>query len=173
MAIDKHQAADDLIKQKFKLERSPAWPATEEAFKKLHPKCAACGGTAPLNVHHKFPFHYVVLCNRPDLELDPRNLMTLCTDTSKEHHVLLGHLDDYESYNPDVMAFVATYANKTSQQIRADAAFRTAHGKKPEHLDLMTQQQKGAFTKMLDQKLPPDPTIVAKAKAARAKLAVQ
>lgn len=51
-----------------------------------------------------------MLVGRPDLELDPRNLLTLCIRPDCEHHVLLGHLDDYESYNPKVLGFVKAYA---------------------------------------------------------------
>jgi hypothetical protein len=31
-------------------------------------------------VHHIFPFHYCIALGRPDLELDDRNLITLCED---------------------------------------------------------------------------------------------
>jgi hypothetical protein len=82
-----------------------------------------------------FPFHYVVLCERPDLELDPRNLITLCIHHENEHHVLLGHLDDYESYNPDVLAFVKNYSGLTSQQIRADQLWQKAVAGRPKHFD--------------------------------------
>jgi len=46
------------------------------------------------------------MCGRPDFELDPRNLLTPCVHHDCEHHVLIGHLDDYESYNRHVLAFV-------------------------------------------------------------------
>src|SRR6266436_3820216 len=135
--VDKRAAADAIISQKLQLERSPAWPQVEKVFRAKNPKCQACNETQDLNVHHMYPFHYVVLCGRPDLELDERNLMTLCTRQDTEHHILLGHLDDFESYNPDVKQFVKTYAGKSNQQIRADAAFQTAHAAKPKHIDLM------------------------------------
>ena len=32
----------------------------------------------PVQVQHIFPFHYCVALGRPDLELDERNLITLC-----------------------------------------------------------------------------------------------
>jgi len=35
---------------------------------------------AGLQVHHIFPFHYCIALGRPDLELDDRNLITLCED---------------------------------------------------------------------------------------------
>jgi hypothetical protein len=43
-----------------------------------------------------------------------------------EHHVLPGHLDDYESYNPRVLAFVKKCSGLTSNQIRADAGWQKA-----------------------------------------------
>src|SRR5689334_18861386 len=106
MANDKHHLADMLISQKFDLRRSSRWPVVERNFKQAHPKCAACGTTQELNVHHIFPFPYVVLWRRPGLEFDSRNLITLCTLGGYEHHLLLGHLSDYESYNPEVLKFV-------------------------------------------------------------------
>jgi len=168
MAIDRHQAADADILAKLQLRRSPKWPEVEKAFRAKYPQCASGVENAPLNVHHMFPFHYVVLCGRPDLELDPRNLMTLCTAEDTEHHVLVGHLDDYESYNPQVMEFVQTYKGKAAADIRADVAWQKAHAGRPKHVDLMSQQEKDAFKTMLDGKFPPDPTIVAEAAKARA-----
>jgi len=115
-----------------------------------------------------FPFHFVVLCGRPDLELDPRNLITLCTEPKFEHHLLLGHLDDFESYNPDVKKFVKTDAKKTSQQIRTEAAFQKAHATKPKHLQDMTEAEKAAFKQLLGTVLPADAAILVKAAKARA-----
>jgi hypothetical protein len=52
-----------------------------------------------------------------------------------EHHVLLGQLDDYESYNPHVLAFVKESSGLTGPQIRADAAWQKAVVKVPRPLD--------------------------------------
>lgn len=65
--------------------RSPKWPALQRKHLKLHPKCEACGTTLGMNVHHVKPFHLY-----PDLELDPKNLITLCRD----HHFSIGHDPD-------------------------------------------------------------------------------
>jgi len=55
-----------------------------------------CGGKEKLEVHHLQPFHI-----KPDLELDPNNLITLCE--SKNHgincHLFIGHLGNYKSIN--------------------------------------------------------------------------
>jgi hypothetical protein len=170
MATDKHQVADANICAKLNLKRSPKWPEVEKAFRAQNPKCVACGGTEQLNVHHMFPFHYVVLCGRPDLELDPRNLLTLCTREDMEHHLLLGHLDDYESYNPAVEQFVQTYKGQSATQIRNDPAWQTERDKKPKHVDQMSQQEKNQFKSMLDEKFPPNPAIVKEAEEARKSL---
>jgi hypothetical protein len=167
MANDKHQLADANIKAKLGVERSSKWDEVEKAFRARNPRCVACGEGEQLNVHHMYPFHYVVLCGRPDLELDPRNLLTLCTREDREHHLLLGHLDDYESYNPQVEEFVQTYKGKAAAEIRNGAAWQKAHDSKPKHVDQMSQQEKDAFKTMLNGKFPPDPVIVAEAAKAR------
>jgi len=167
MSSDRHQMADANISAKLKLERSPKWDEVEKAFRAKNPKCVACGENQQLNVHHMYPFHYVVLCGRPDLELDPRNLLTLCTREDREHHLLLGHLDDYESYNPAVEKFVQTYQSESTTQIRGDSNWQAARDGKPKHVEQMSQQDKDDFKKMLDGKFPPDPAIVEEAAKAR------
>ena len=76
--------------------------------------------------------------------------------------MLLGHLDDYESYNPQVETFVTSYHGQSNQQIRGDAKWKAAAAAKPKHIEDMTQQEKDAFKSMLDSKLPADPAVVAK-----------
>jgi 5-methylcytosine-specific restriction endonuclease McrA len=65
--------------------RSSRWPKVRAEFVRLNPVCAACGGGKELNVHHIEPFH-----RKPELELDPGNLITLC----REHHFFVGHDPD-------------------------------------------------------------------------------
>lgn len=163
-------AATRAIFQKTGIARSPAWNKVERAFRATHPKCAACDETANVDIHHKFPFHYVIACGRPDLELDPRNLVTLCTKPGCQHHLLLGHLDDWESYNPAVISFIKRYASKASADIRAAAAWKKAASVRPKHLDLMTAAEKAAFKVMLDKKFKPAPNLMAKAIKARANM---
>src|ERR1700732_4714415 len=87
--------------------RSPEWRRVERAHLARQPHCVCCKpgthGRAPLQVHHIFSFHYCRLLGRADLELDDRNLITLCeTEEGKpapNHHLLVGHLDDFQSSN--------------------------------------------------------------------------
>lgn len=78
--------------------RSPKWGTARGAQIKRQPSCEGCGKlprrTESANdVHHEKPFH-----EHPELELDLANLMTLC----RRCHLLLGHLDDWQSHNPNV-----------------------------------------------------------------------
>lgn len=77
--------------------RSGSWPRIQKEFLKNNPHCAVCGCKSkllsPLNVHHCRPYHL-----HPELELDPTNLITLC----RAHHLLVGHLMSWSSYNTDV-----------------------------------------------------------------------
>ena len=78
--------------------RSAQWPSVRAAWLKLHPICAACGGTTKLQVHHKLPFHL-----HPALELDPANFITLCESRGFMNcHLLVGHLGNFKSFNSAV-----------------------------------------------------------------------
>lgn len=81
----------------FGAARSAHWPQVQKSFIKEHPICAVCDKKGsllnPLNVHHQHPFHL-----HPELELDPKNLITLC----RVHHLWWGHLGNWSSFNADV-----------------------------------------------------------------------
>ena len=81
--------------------RSPKWPAVRAAHLKANPTCAACGGRDALEVHHIEPFHV-----RPERELDPRNLLTLCGDPC---HLVHGHLMSWLRWSPTVVEDVRAY----------------------------------------------------------------
>ena len=87
--------------------RSPQWPATKKAYLKAHPLCAATGRPAtllsPLDVHHVVPF-----AERPELELDWSNLITLRRDA----HLLLAHFGDWNLVNPNIRQDAADLLKK-------------------------------------------------------------
>ena len=170
-----HKAAAALILKKTGIARSPLWPATRKKFLAKMPKCAACDETVKVEVHHMYPFHYVVDCGRPDLELDDRNFVTLCERPDRDHHLLVGHLDDWQSYNSpkkpaQLAAFIKKYSGKSLQEIKADAAFKAACKLKFKHLDKMTVAERAAFKQMLDALWPHKPAMMAKAVKARVNL---
>ena len=88
--------------------RSSKWKKVRAEHLKTHPSCAACGDTDSLEVHHIEPFSI-----NPDRELDPTNLITLC---SKSCHFYIGHLKDYTSWNISVIEDSKVYFNKVSNR---------------------------------------------------------
>jgi hypothetical protein len=79
--------------------RSPKWDGVRAKHLKAHPLCAACGSKKTLEVHHIVPFS-----NKPEMELDPTNLITLCESATDGVicHLYHGHSGSYQSYNPHV-----------------------------------------------------------------------
>ncbi len=67
----------------------------------------------------------------PNLELDPRNLITLCELPGRDHHLLIGHLDEWESYNVNVRDDAKRYYGKSADQIRANATWQKEVAKRP------------------------------------------
>ena len=113
------------LAHKVGLARSPEWPRVAKEHLLREPRCVACGYKGPKRqVHHIKPFHL-----HPHLELDPDNLITLCERDGHDHHLLLGHLDAWPSYNEHIRADAKHYYRKTAAQIRADL-----HWQKKMHL---------------------------------------
>ncbi len=148
---------------RFGISRSPLWPDVEKAHRKLQPTCVACASgtntSAGLQVHHIFPFHYCIALGRPDLELDQRNLITLCEDEpgkpGQDHHLLVGHLDDFQSSNLAVVDDAQqSFHGMTAAQIRANALWLQKEVAKLKPLDQMTQQDKDDFTNQMNKRFP-------------------
>lgn len=76
----------------FGAPRSGKWKTVRAAHLERNPSCAACGKKKDLEVHHLTPVHV-----RPDLELEPGNLITLCADPC---HLVHGHLMSWTRFNP-------------------------------------------------------------------------
>ena len=86
-----------VVREKSKdVLRSPKWSGVRKRHLKDHSVCAACGRKTFLQVHHMVPFS-----DRPDLELEPTNLITLCMSIN-ECHIHIGHGGSYKYFNPKV-----------------------------------------------------------------------
>ncbi len=108
-------------------ERSPEWPRVAKEHRLRESACVACGYKGKkLQVHHIKPFHL-----HPHLELDPHNLITLCEVRGRDHHLLLGHLDAWDSYNEHIRQDVKRFYRKTAAQIRADLAWQRKMVQRP------------------------------------------
>lgn len=108
-------------------DRSPQWARVAKEHRLREPACVACGYKGKkLQVHHIKPFHL-----HPQLELDPHNLITLCEAKGRDHHLLLGHLDAWDSYNEHIRDDVKHFYRKTAAQIRADIAWQKKMAQRP------------------------------------------
>ena len=85
--------------------RSSLWYGVAKAFRARpgNNECACCPHKTTLNVHHIRPYHL-----HPELELEPTNFITLC----RVCHLLLGHLDNWHSFNVGVQKDAAGIAHK-------------------------------------------------------------
>jgi len=141
------------------VKRSSKWSTARKEHLKIEPRCVACKKSklshlvskvlGKVQVHHIIPFHVVVALGFPELELDQRNLITLCND----HHLVLGHLDDYQSYNPDVLEHATKiFFGKTSKQIESDQSWQAFEKYRPKDLCKMTEAEKAAIKAHILQK---------------------
>lgn len=95
--------------------RSTLWPKVRKEHLIVQPTCQACGGKSRLEVHHIIPFHV-----RPDLELDPTNLVTLCEGGKYgiNCHLFVGHKGNYSDFNLSVRelaGFLLAYRSKRTE----------------------------------------------------------
>lgn len=108
---DKHRERVKAAQKREKKKaatRSPKWRTVRKRHLQKNPECAACGARRGLQVHHVVPFHV-----DKALELDPKNLLTLCEYVGGlECHEFLGHGDHWQSYNPLVREHVAELRQK-------------------------------------------------------------
>jgi 5-methylcytosine-specific restriction endonuclease McrA len=115
------------VASKYGKARSPEWPRVAHEHLLHEPACVVCGHRGKgLQVHHIKPFHLY-----PELELDPHNLITLCEVKGRDHHLLVGHLDDWESYNLNVRDDTRRYHDENAKQIRANPAWQKEEAHRP------------------------------------------
>jgi len=137
--------------------RSGHWPTVQHHFVKDNPLCAVCKrghDEVKLNVHHQIPFSYCIELSRPELELEPENLVTLCV-SGENHHLYIGHLDDFHSYNPDVQHDIKHYANKSKLKILNDRQWRLKKQHRPQPAHKMSDQEKEQLREYLNVRFPP------------------
>lgn len=107
--------------------RSPEWPRVAQEHLSHEPACVVCGHRGKgLQVHHIKPFHLY-----PELELDPKNLITLCEIRGRTHHLLIGHLDDWESYNKRVREDTKRYSHQSATAIKANPTWQKEAAQRP------------------------------------------
>lgn len=99
-----------IVREKIKSRRrSSLWDEVRDDFLEKNSTCAACGSTKRLQVHHVIPFS-----NRPELELEVSNLITLCMGVN-ECHFRIGHGCSFKHYNPNVLADSIAFLTATEK----------------------------------------------------------
>jgi hypothetical protein len=147
-----------LLAARCGIHRSPKWKEVKRAHLAKHPQCVACVHPgARVDVHHVFPFHLCILVGRPDLELDERNLVTLCAESNEhgagDHHLLLGHFDDWDSMNVHVRREAEhAFHGMSAVQIRASAVWRDLAGGRPQHLGELSARERALMDRLMPRR---------------------
>jgi hypothetical protein len=139
---------------KFGIPRSSKWHSVRQKHLEKEPKCLVCGTRNNLQVHHIFPFHYCVILGRSDLEFDQRNLVTLCEEKGRDHHLLIGHLNNFRSSNLNVKKDIIKFSNMSENKIKKDANWQNKELKRLIPLDKMTEKDKKEFTELMNKTYP-------------------
>lgn len=89
-----------------KRKQSRAWRKVAAAHLRSEPFCAACGSRRDVRPHHVIPVSV-----DPSLELDLKNLVSLCESYSAgvNCHLFFGHGGQWSTYNPNVRADAWNY----------------------------------------------------------------
>lgn len=88
--------------------RSGSWSRVRREHLTREPQCIACGRGKTLEVHHVQPFH-----DRPELELDDENLVSLCAEPC---HFVFGHLLNWSASNPYVRDDAQAYRKRLKNE---------------------------------------------------------
>jgi len=75
------------------VSRSSRWGYVRQGYIALYPTCAVCGTKKDIEIHHQRPYHL-----HPELELDSKNLISLC----RRDHLLFGHLGNFKSFDAEI-----------------------------------------------------------------------
>ncbi|MBS2033055.1 MAG: hypothetical protein JST54_34600 [Deltaproteobacteria bacterium] len=154
---------EDIEAARHGIRRSAEWPRVEKLHLQLQPKCLCCSPEmrphAGVQVHHIFPFHYCIALGRPDLELDLRNLVTLCEDEEgkpgENHHLLVGHFDSFRSSNLNVLEDAqGSFHGKCAEEIRKSARWLELVSQRLKPLGEMSQQDKDEFARLMNARYP-------------------
>jgi len=81
-------------------------------------------------------------------------MFTICVRHFDQHHLLVGHLGDIESYNPHLELMISLTRNLTQQQIMNTIAYADAVKNRPKPLKEMSESEKNIFVNYLAEHMP-------------------
>lgn len=147
----------------FGIHRSPRWSEVAKEHLARQPTCVCCRYNAEskrsVQVHHIFPFHYCIALGRSDLELDERNLITLCgkshAGTGENHHLWVGHLDNFQSSNLLVVHDAEkTFFGMPAKNFKNDKRWQRHWLKRLKPLELMDERDRTALVTLMNRRMP-------------------
>lgn len=103
-----NQSINPTAKPKLSKRRHKDWPMFRYLILGKRPRCAYCGTTKKVELHHIEPYH-----EAPERELDPANVIPLCESISN-CHLTQGHLGNYMQANPTIKNDCEQYQAKKS-----------------------------------------------------------
>jgi hypothetical protein len=145
--------------KQYGFERSGEWSKVRRTHLDKEPNCVYCvTANTPsfkkkLQVHHIIPFHLGKLLGRDDIELRDDNLVTLCEDKD-DHHLIVGHLNDFRSFNVKVREQIQLWKGATKLLIEADALYLKEKADRPADFKVLTVDEKTKLRAMIDVLLP-------------------
>ena len=108
--IEERLRIEDRAAMPMSVPRSPQWGRVRAEHLERFPSCAACGTAKDLDVHHVQCFS-----RHPQLELDPDNLITLCS--WRNCHVRIGHSFLWSATNPHVVEDAARQLSRINHRM--------------------------------------------------------
>ena len=159
------ECADDgaRVAAPFGIQRSPQWPEVVKQHLTRQPHCVCCRHNvepkAGVQVHHIFPFHYCIALGRADLELDERNLITLCSKspdgTGENHHLWVGHLYNFQSSNLSVVYDAEkTFFGMLANDFKNDKRWQRHWRGRLKLLEMMNERDRVALLTLMNRRMP-------------------
>jgi hypothetical protein len=102
-------------------------------------------------VHHIVPIEFCFAVDRPDLETDSRNLLTLC----RGHHLAIGHLGSFESFNLHAKICCVRFFDKSPASLHTHLEWERFASEASKPLSEWPAPDLAAFRVKLDEKFPP------------------
>ena len=82
----------------------------------------------------------------------------MCCDLAalpgEDHHLVVGHLDDFECANPTTRTDAQHYRGQTAAQIRASATWRVQVAGRLPPLPAMSEAQRKSLRALMDRAMP-------------------
>ena len=157
------------------LTRSSHWPTVRghvlesqlAAWRAKFPKFDEETKGVEWEVHHRIAFHFGALLDLGYIELDTRNLYVIPRYTA-DLHLLLGHLDDFRSFNIDVVSDLKRWGGElwggkgklptdhdtTKASVINDHDWLRKHLARPRSWGAMTDHDKRALAHLIKTELP-------------------